>query len=102
VVSTVVNRPGAGVSVSRIPYAMPSARKTHSAVASSTSAKLRQGPPVLISSVLYKPIVDSISALSSASPTVPTEASMPAVNSENRRQALIGAKHQTPNSAVKP
>ena len=33
---------------------------------------------VLISSVLYRPIVDSISALSRASPTVPIEASIPA------------------------
>src|SRR4051812_28226503 len=52
---------------------------THSAVASSTSARLRQDPRGLISSVLYRPICDSISALSSASPTVPIEASIPAV-----------------------
>ena len=36
------------------------------------------GPFRLISSVLYRPIVDSIRALSRASPTVPMEASIPA------------------------
>lgn len=36
------------------------------------------GPRGLISSVLYSPIADSINALSSASPTVPMEASIPA------------------------
>src|SRR4051794_3517570 len=54
---------------------------THSAVAASTSTRdfhvvRRRG--CLISSVLYKPIVDSISALSGASPTLPMEPAIPA------------------------
>src|SRR6266481_599649 len=53
-------------------------QSTYSAVASSTSASVFQGPSFLISSVLYRPIVDSISALSRASPTVPMDASIPA------------------------
>src|SRR3954466_1226936 len=54
---------------------------THSAVAASTSTRdfhvvRRRG--CSISSVLYRPIVDSISALSRASPTLPMEPAIPA------------------------
>ncbi|MDX6428586.1 MAG: hypothetical protein QOE54_952 [Streptosporangiaceae bacterium] len=49
----------------------------YSAVASSTPDRVFQGPSLLISSVLYRPIVDSIRALSK-SQTVPMEASSPA------------------------
>jgi hypothetical protein len=45
---------------------------------SSTCGRLFYGPCRPINSVLYGPICESISALSRASPTVPTEASMPA------------------------
>ena len=52
------------------------------AVAFSTSARPRQERPVGFScsmnSVLYSPIVDSTSALSRASPTVPIEPVIPA------------------------
>lgn len=52
-------------------------------VMSSTSARVRIGPfrkgdPVRMASVLYSPIVVSARALSKASPTVPTEGTMPA------------------------
>src|SRR5688500_16584983 len=56
-------------------------QRTHSAVCASTSrnpATFRPRPAGLTHSVLYNPIVDSINALSSASPTVPIEPAMPA------------------------
>src|SRR5690625_2005450 len=52
---------------------------TQRATCHSTSAWFFQvGPPSLIASVLKSPIVDSHSALSSASPTVPMDPAMPA------------------------
>src|SRR3954452_15906548 len=54
---------------------------THSAVAASTAARFFQVAPFLgcsITSVLYRPIVDSINALSSASPTLPIDPEIPA------------------------
>ncbi len=50
---------------------------THSAVASSTWLTSRQGPCRRISSLLNDPTVVSANALSSASPTEPTEGSTP-------------------------
>src|SRR3954462_15120994 len=56
-------------------------QQTHSAVSRSTSRRPAQffpHAPGVMHSVLYSPIVDSISALSSASPTVPIDPAMPA------------------------
>jgi len=50
----------------------------HSAVAYSTLSTVRHGPRCLITSVLYRPLIVSASALSNESPTVPTEARIPA------------------------
>ena len=56
---------------------------TQALVISSRSARVRTGParngePARVHSVLYKPMVVSASALSRASPTVPTEGVSPA------------------------
>ncbi len=56
-------------------------QSTHSAVASSTSARVFHEPRRLISSVLYSPMVDSLSALSRAAPTEPIEPAIPASTS---------------------
>src|SRR5436305_1069123 len=56
-------------------------QRTHSAVSRSTSrspAQFLSRAPGAMHSVLNSPIVDSINALSSASPTVPIEPAMPA------------------------
>src|SRR5919205_2373935 len=61
-------------------------QRTHSAVSRSTSRsplQLRALAYGTISSVLYRPIVDSMSALSSASPTVPIEPAIPAAASSS-------------------
>ena len=50
---------------------------TQEAVAASTWSKSRQGPSWWISSDLYRPICDSARELSYASPTDPTDGSMP-------------------------
>ncbi len=49
---------------------------------------VRHGPRCLITSVLYKPLIVSASALSNESPTLPAEAEMPASarRSENRTE----------------
>ena len=51
-------------------------QSAHAAVSSSMSARVRHGARRLIISVLYSPVVDSIRALSRASPTMPVEAAM--------------------------
>lgn len=52
-------------------------QSTHAMVANSTSERVFNGPawkgPGRTHSVLYSPMIDSISALSSASPTLPIE-----------------------------
>src|SRR3954454_5970901 len=56
-------------------------QRTHSAVSRSTSRGSPQFLPSVagvMHSVLYSPIVDSMSALSSASPTVPIDPAIPA------------------------
>ena len=53
-------------------------QSTHSRVANSTASRLRHGPRVRITSVLYSPMMDSARALSYESPTLPTDCSMPA------------------------
>jgi hypothetical protein len=50
----------------------------HFSVCHSTSRSVRHGPRALMTSVLKRPMTLSASALSSLSPTVPTEGSMPA------------------------
>lgn len=50
---------------------------THDAVSRSTSERPVHDFCRSISSVLYKPIVDSINALSSASPTLPMDPASP-------------------------
>lgn len=50
---------------------------THDAVSRSTSERPDHDFCRSISSVLYNPIVDSINALSSASPTLPIDPAMP-------------------------
>jgi hypothetical protein len=71
---------------------------TYSAVASSTSASVFHGPRLLISSVLYRPICDSIRALPYASPAVPMEAPIPAwirwaVNAKPARRRVCYPRH---------
>ena len=53
-------------------------QSTQCSLAASMCSTVRQGPRRRISSVLNNPIIDSASALSSASPTLPTDASTPA------------------------
>src|SRR5512133_1070725 len=53
-------------------------QSVYSAVAYSRWATVRHGPRRLISSVLYRPLIVSASALSNESPVVPTEAAIPA------------------------
>src|SRR5690348_2091187 len=53
-------------------------QSTQCSVVASTCSTVRQGPRRRMSSVLNRPITDSANALSSASPTLPTEASIPA------------------------
>ncbi len=58
-------------------------QSTHSAVAISRSSKPRHGRRVLTSSVLYKPITDSASALSCEDPTAPVDGLTPATSSRS-------------------
>jgi len=52
-------------------------QSTYSRVAYSTWSRLRHGPLLRISSVLYNPITDSARALSYESPTDPTDGEIP-------------------------
>src|SRR5260370_29881425 len=53
----------------------------HSQVAASTRAGVSHGPRWPVTSVLYRPMTDSASALSYESPTLPTDGAMPAAAS---------------------
>jgi hypothetical protein len=53
----------------------------HSQVAASTWAGVSHGPRWPVTSVLYRPMTDSASALSYESPTLPTDGAMPAAAS---------------------
>lgn len=65
-------------------------------VASSRSSRPRQGPLLRASSVLWSPMIDSASALSSLSPPEPTEATTPhsarrSVQRRARRSRTVGS-----------
>jgi hypothetical protein len=64
---------------------------TQRATCHSTSRRSRQvGPVRLIASVLNRPMVDSHSALSSASPTVPMEPAIPGLGQfRSQRQRCV-------------
>jgi len=59
----------------------------HSRVANSTASSDRHGPRLRITPVLYRPLMLSAKALSSLSPTLPTEGSIPA--SARRSDGLL-------------
>src|SRR5919109_258587 len=67
-------------------------QRTHSAVSRSTSRTPLQFRVLAygrISSVLYRPMVDSMSALSSASPTVPIDPAIPASASSSVNASAV-------------
>ena len=82
--STVHAEPRLGIPEAGVPDRLGSRirrllnQSTHSRVANSTASRLRHGPRVRITSVLYSPMMDSARALSYESPTLPTDCSMPA------------------------
>src|SRR3954471_16893112 len=67
-------------------------QRTHSAVSRSTSRspdQFRARPVRVMHSVLYSPIVDSIRALSSASPIVPIDPAIPAAASSSVNASAV-------------
>src|SRR5215207_5620104 len=67
-------------------------QRTHSAVSRSISRspdQFRRRPVGMTHSVLYSPIVDSISALSSASPIVPIDPAIPASASSSVNASAV-------------